>query len=529
MRLAPFLLVALALAASAITWLAWRGAGVAARAELEGRGRALVPVMQAALDEALLRAGESVAREQSRLLGVGRRARLELALPLGPVAGRLQRLVDEERVGRLVLLDRAGEPVLACERDAPAAEPRTQRPEPASSQEQSTVRELLPPGREEATSGLRLNAFATAHRLYAALRTSDGGALLLSAAADHLEEAQRGMGVQALLEGLARLPDVRRVALRRGEDLVAGAGDPPAEGDIAVQGPAGPEAQWELWLSSARVDTVVGQERARVLLGGGLAVVAALGSALLLGLRVRAERAREARAQATEREQQRLAEMGVLTGLFVHEVSNPLNALVLQLEGVRRAAGPAAEADVARVKATLGRVRTSLESFLSVATPMEARAGEAYDVARLERSLDELRAEGPPASLALEVASEARGRTVPARVAVLDRALRNLVRNALQAAPAGSTVRVSWAAEGEGVTLAVRDEGSGFPSLVLEQGGALGTSGRAQGHGLGLFLARRIVEGLGGRMQLRNPPGGGAEVRVWLPAATGPAGAGGAA
>lgn len=521
MRLVPLLLVALALAAGAFTWLAWRGAGAAARAELEGRGRALGPVVQAALDEALERARQATAREQQRLLAVARRARLEVALPLGPLAGRLQQLLDEEGVGRLVLLDREGQPLLACERSSPAADPEAGAPAPAREAERAMVAELLPAGRSEGSTGVRLNDYATAHRLHAALRTADGGALLLSAAADDLEAAQRGVGVQGVLDSLVRLPDVRRVELRRGPEQVAAAGGSAGAQDLAVSGAAGAEARWELWVDTARVDALVAEERLRVLLVGGVAAVVALAAAVLLAARERAGRARQARAQAAEREQQRLAEMGVLTGLFVHEVSNPLNALGLQLEGLRRAAGPAAEADVARMKATLARVRQSLEAFLSVATPVEPRAGEAYDVARLERTLEDLRAEAPSAGLALEVDEAARTLAVAARVAVLDRALRNLVRNALQAAPPSSTVRLHWGRERDGVVLAVRDAGAGFPAEVLAQGGALGASGRAEGHGLGLFLARRIVEGLGGRMQLANLPGGGAEVRVWLPAGAG--------
>lgn len=521
MRLVPLLLVALALAAGVVTWLSWQGAGAAARAELEGRGRALGPVVQAALDEALVRAREATEREQQRLLGVARRARLEAALPLGPLAGRLQQLVDEEAVGRLVLLDRDGQPALACERSSAARDPEAGAPAPATAAEQAMVAELLAGGRPEGATGVRLNAYASAHRLYAAVRTADGGALLLAAAADDLEAAQRGVGVQGVLDSLVRLPDVRRVELRRGAEPVAAAGEAAGTQDLAVAGGAGPDARWDLWLATARVDALVAAERLRVLLVGGLASLVALSTAVLLAARERSGRVRQARAQAAEREQQRLAEMGVLTGLFVHEVSNPLNALGLQLEGLRRAAGPASEADAARMKATLARVRQSLESFLSVATPMEPRDGEAYDVARLARTLDELRAEAPAAGLALEVDEAARALAVPARVAVLDRALRNLVRNALQAAPAGSTVRLSWAAEDGGLVLAVRDPGAGFPAEVLAQGGALGASGRAEGHGLGLFLARRIVEGLGGRMQLSNPPGGGAEVRVWLPASAG--------
>ena len=525
MRLAPLLLVALALAVGAVTVLAWRGAGTAARAELEERGRALVPVAVAALQESRTRAEEAVERERLRLLSVARRARTELAQPLGPARDRMQRLLDEERVGRLVLLHKGGAEALVLERASGwlMGNPDAQFAPGSTLEERGAIEGLLPSGTEEASRGLTLNAFATAHDILAAVRTKDGGALLLSASADHLAEAQRGSGALSVLERLEGLPDVRGVVLRAGPEVALSAGLEPRPRDLrfaeTLPGSGEQALELTLVLSTERVDAIVAEERARLLLYGALAAGAALLAAFLLWRRDRAEALRRARTEAAEREQQRLAEMGVLTGLFVHEVSNPLNALGLQLEGVKRAAGGAGAEEVARVKATLARVRQSLESFLSVATPLEGREGERYDVARLERTLADLRHEGPAATLALEVAPGARDLAVAARVPVLDQALRNLIRNALQAAPPGSTVRLAWEASAGGVALVVSDLGAGFPAQVLESGGALGVSGRREGHGLGLFLARRIVEGLGGRLELTNPKDGGAQVRAWLPVA----------
>jgi signal transduction histidine kinase len=553
MRLAPLLLVALALAVGAVTALAWRGAGAAARAELEERGRALVPVVRAALREGSERAAEAVLRERQRLLAVARRARTEVALALGPVRDRLDALAREEDVGRVALLDAEGAISVRVDVDAvelpPAQAPPSDAEEleglhppsglyvpPSSLDDERHLREvvarLLPEGVREASEGLRLNAFASAYRIVAAVRTKDGGALLLATAADHLAEAQRGLGARAVLEGLAQLPDVRGLALSQAGEVLAAVGDATRPGDLQARGSSASEAATldvVVALSRERVDGLVAAERARILLYGALAGGAALLAAVLLLRRDRAETLRRARAEAAQREQQRLAEMGVLTGLFVHEVSNPLNALGLQLEAVKRAAGGAGGEEIQRVKGTLARVRQALESFLSVATPVEGRAGEIYDVARLKRTLDDLRSEAPRALLDLEVAPDARVLGVAARVPVLDQALRNLLRNALQAAPEASTVRLAWQAAEGGVALVVRDHGPGFPAQVLENGGALGVSGRREGHGLGLFLARRIVEGLGGRLELSNPAEGGAQVHVWLPAAPRAASQGGMA
>ncbi len=531
MRLAHLLLVALAIGSGVVAFAAWRGAGTTAHAELLERGAGLVPIVVTALEESRARAGESIEREQQRLLSVARRARLELTLPLGPAAERLGALAREEQVGRLYLFDAAGQVVVDVQpsRGWLLGNRVPEEQGLPTGAEAAALADLLPADRAEATRGVTLNAFASAHRILAAVRTRDGGAVLVAAAADHLEEAQRGLGAQGVLQGIARLPDVRGVALRQGASLVAEAGSPPLAGDLQfrerIEGASNAPFEVELSLSTRRVDSLVVTERARILLWGGLASGIALLAAFLLWRRERTLAQQRARDEAAQREQQRLAEMGVLTGLFVHEVSNPLNALGLQLEGVKRAVGATGAEEIARVKGTLGRVRSALESFLQVATPMEGRAGEVYAAERLRRTVADLRAESPTADLALEVLPEAEARTVAARVPVLDQALRNLLRNALQAAPAGSQVVARWeAGEQAGVSFVVRDAGPGFSAQVLESGGALGVSGRREGHGLGLYLARRIVEGLGGRMTLANPEGGGAEVRVWLPTASADAG-----
>jgi len=547
MRLAHLLLVVLAVGSGVVTVTAWRGAGATARAELIDRGHGLVPILVTALLESQGRAHDSIAREKQRLLSVARRARLEVSLPLGPLRERLEALAREEHVGRLYLFDKAGGSVAritlgAVELALPAAAPDPDdalaplSPPPAlfvspvslddERHIQRLVARLLAPEIQEATEGLTQNVFGSAYRIVATVRTKDGGALLLATSADDLAELQRGQGAAGALRDVCRLPDVRSARLLERGEVVAEAGERPRAEDLTFKGslPSAqtPHVSVELRLLTERVDSLVVAERARILLWGGLASGVTLLSAFLLWRRERALAQQRARDEAAQREQQRLAEMGVLTGLFVHEVSNPLNALGLQLEGVKRAVGATGAEEIARVKGTLGRVRSALEAFLQVAMPMEGRVGETYGVERLRRTVADLRAESPAAGLVLEVAPQAEARVVAARVPVLDQALRNLLRNALQAAPAASVVVARWeAGEQAGVSLSVRDSGPGFPAPVLASGGTLGGSGRREGHGLGLYLARRIVEGLGGRMTLANPEGGGAEVRVWLPAAAG--------
>ncbi len=102
----------------------------------------------------------------------------------------------------------------------------------------------------------------------------------------------------------------------------------------------------------------------------------------------------------------------------------------------------------------------------------------------------------------------------------LGRALTNIISNALKYSPSGSEVLVSLAVE-EGWTLcSVRDHGAGIPAESMPHifdRGVQGTNAR-DGHGLGLAIARRVVEDdHGGQIWAENAPDGGAVFTIKLP------------
>jgi signal transduction histidine kinase len=97
-------------------------------------------------------------------------------------------------------------------------------------------------------------------------------------------------------------------------------------------------------------------------------------------------------------------------------------------------------------------------------------------------------------------------------------ALLNILKNAIEAsekAPVSVTARRS----GARIELVLRDEGPGFSpgtaDLVFEPF----YSTKGTGMGIGLYLARKIVESHGGTIEARRPGGGGAEFRIELPGA----------
>jgi signal transduction histidine kinase len=100
--------------------------------------------------------------------------------------------------------------------------------------------------------------------------------------------------------------------------------------------------------------------------------------------------------------------------------------------------------------------------------------------------------------------------------------MQNLLSNAAKYSAEGSVVEVSAAAENDGVTVRVLDEGNGlapetsdrlFELFYRAPEAAL----RVPGAGIGLFVCRQLVEGMGGHIWARPRDGRGAEFGFWLP------------
>ncbi len=106
-----------------------------------------------------------------------------------------------------------------------------------------------------------------------------------------------------------------------------------------------------------------------------------------------------------------------------------------------------------------------------------------------------------------------------------ERAVANLVRNAIQHTPSGGQIRAELHRETEWLTLSVRDNGEGFyasqASMVwgrfYRADKSRGRKGSGDGAGLGLSIVRGFVEAHGGRVECSSAPGQGAVFTLRLP------------
>lgn len=130
--------------------------------------------------------------------------------------------------------------------------------------------------------------------------------------------------------------------------------------------------------------------------------------------------------------------------------------------------------------------------------------------------------EGGSESISIDVERDARAAIGQA---ALEQLLLNLLLNARAASPtdrADISIRSSatWNTSGQAVTIEVEDAGCGIPSDRLETiFEPFVTGGRRVGNGLGLMIAKHLVEAAGGRIAVRSQLGVGSCFTVQLPAA----------
>jgi signal transduction histidine kinase len=201
-----------------------------------------------------------------------------------------------------------------------------------------------------------------------------------------------------------------------------------------------------------------------------------------------------------------------------HQLRTPLTALRLRLENLARDVTPSGRAELEGAVAEVDRLGNLVEALLALArADIRREPAGRVDVEAVVR--DRLRAWS---ALADERSIRLVGvyggvpdaRTAEERVRqVLD----NLLENAVEAAPTGTSVTVQTTAAPAWVELHVLDEGPGLTPEQRERAFDRFWRNRdGEGSGLGLAIVRRLVEHDGGAVELRSGPERGLEAIVRL-------------
>lgn len=256
-----------------------------------------------------------------------------------------------------------------------------------------------------------------------------------------------------------------------------------------------------------------------------LTAVMVIGGLIALTMRGALDRAAAAaalaRSEAVTAMRERNRELVALSGAIAHELKNPL-ASIQGLAGLLARRFPVGSREAEQAGVLLGEARRMgaiLEEFLNFSRPVHGLSVRAVDPAAVLAEAATLH-EGVAAErgVTLETHAAPCG-ALTADPRKLRQVLVNLVQNALDAAPTGGRVvlRVAPGPDGE-ARFTVEDDG---PGLAAEVRGRLFTPGattKTAGSGLGLVVARSIVEQHGGSLTLAERPEGGVRAVCALPA-----------
>ena len=412
------------------------------------------------------------------------------------------------------------------------------------------VRQILQEGKAEVVTGAHASRWG-GERVAAGVKRQRGGAIVVTVDATEIAALEKPASLESLLEEVTSgSPEIAYTVFEHAAGRIAFGEVPPdapaASGERSLTVGGRPVLEF------ASDVPLAGGEAARLRLGMrlddvrrveqrmALRLVASVAAASglvalafgLAGLRRRYGVLSEKHARAEEalRRRDRLAAMGELASTVAHEVRNPLNAVGMTAQRLKReflGAAPADAGDRAELEELLSvmtsetqRIDRIVQQFLEYARPprlapepvdLGALVG---DVAGRARSLAEARG----VSLDVDVAGTGTALVDPAQ---LRQALDNLVRNAVEATSEGGRVSLAARREDGGHAIEVRDTGRGIEPDHLPRIFDLYFTTKADGTGVGLAITQQIVTAHGGTIEVDSRPGAGTTMTVRLPAAEG--------
>jgi len=217
----------------------------------------------------------------------------------------------------------------------------------------------------------------------------------------------------------------------------------------------------------------------------------------------------------------KLAAIGRLMSGVAHEVKNPLNAMVLQLEVLKARLGASEEKVHPQVEILTEEIRRLdrvVKTFLDFTRPVEVYPVDA-EVAPLVREVFAL-AEPEARSNHVRLILAGNGDTPTVRVDrdLIKQALLNLVLNGCQAMPQGGELTVTPHVQPSAVELEIRDSGVGIPPEAQKRIFSLFYTTKPGGTGVGLAMAFRVVQLHNGTIDFTSEVNRGTTFRVTLPA-----------
>ena len=279
-----------------------------------------------------------------------------------------------------------------------------------------------------------------------------------------------------------------------------------------------PHAVIEFYKNPRAMVTALSNLRLYIALGAGASGV--LLFAALFGLVRRADLT-ILRQQRHLVDNETLAVIGEMSAAVAHGIRNPLASIRSSAELIHDGDLPQAHDAAADIVAQSDRLEAWVRELLAYTRPLDQAIAPVPLKPLVARCLQEFEREMQRRHIHSHTRLAADLPAVRGDALLLGQVLSSLLANAIEALDREGliTVRGEWVRGLNQVTLSVQDSGPGMTSAQLGRAGKPFHTTKPRGLGVGLALARRVIERFGGRLEINSEPGRGTTVRLHMPTA----------
>jgi len=221
---------------------------------------------------------------------------------------------------------------------------------------------------------------------------------------------------------------------------------------------------------------------------------------------------------------ERLSSLGHLAAGVAHEIRNPLNAIGMGLQRLKREFLPQNESKreeyisfMELILKEIRRVNQIIEQFLTLSRPFQLNLTKSPLQDLLKNLITLFQEEASSLGIALQTDISAELPVIKMDPERLTQALINIMKNGMQAMRPGGTLRIETKLLKDTVEVMISDSGSGIPSEQMEKIFNYYYTTKDKGVGLGLPIAHRIIEAHGGRLKIESRVDSGTKVIITLP------------
>lgn len=214
-----------------------------------------------------------------------------------------------------------------------------------------------------------------------------------------------------------------------------------------------------------------------------------------------------------------LATLGELAAGLAHEIRNPLAGIAGVIDIIGRDLPPESPACavVKEVKQEAIHINRILTDLLETARPKHPNFQRAELGGTISHAIMFAREQATTRQIRIEFIAQKEVRPVEHDPGQIHQVLLNMLLNAIQAVAREGHILVSLENRGDYAAISIADNGPGIPPETLKNIFRPFFTTKGHGTGLGLSLARRIVEDHAGRIEVSSAPGSGTTFVVLLP------------